>query len=226
MGQAAAALTAGFGRASVMPVPRACPAGCITAHVISDAELLATADALQAEGREVLEALRLDVAFAGFGPAEPVGSVVSGLMVWRDLDVVFTAPHATTAGVLTALAGLPGLIGVDYRDERGDRRPTPDPVDERHYAVCRHQAPGGIWKVDLTVWLHAVDRPTRAEAERLAREVTPEQRLAILRLKHLWHTRPDYPYVVGGTDVYDAVMASGVRTAEEFERYLAARQRR
>nr|WP_062334669.1 hypothetical protein [Herbidospora sakaeratensis] len=194
--------------------------------MISDDELLATADALQAEGREVLESLRLDRAFAGFGPAEAVGSVVSGLMVWRDLDVVLTAPHATTAGVLTALAALPGLIAVDYRDERGDRRPTPSPVDERHYAVCRHQGPGGVWKVDLTVWLHTVDRPTRAEAERLAREVTPEQRLAILRLKHLWHTRPEYPNVVGGTDVYDAVMASGVRTAEEFERYLAARQRR
>ncbi|GAA0995593.1 hypothetical protein GCM10009555_089920 [Acrocarpospora macrocephala] len=89
----------------------------------------------------MLRVLRLEEAFAGFGPARVVG-----LMVWRDLDVMFTAPHATAADVFTALARLaivPGLTVVDYRDEREDRRPTDQRTDERHYLVCRYEGPGG-----------------------------------------------------------------------------------
>ncbi|GAA0995597.1 hypothetical protein GCM10009555_089930 [Acrocarpospora macrocephala] len=77
--------------------------------------------------------------------------------------------------------------------------------------------------MDITIWLHAVDRPTLAEAERLARHVTPEQRMAILRLKHLWRRSPHYPYRVGGTDVYDAVLEHDVRSPEEFSTYLRLR---
>ena len=47
-------------------------------------------------------------------------------------------------------------------------------------------------------------------------------RLAILRIKDAWHKRPDYPEVVGGFEVYEAVLEHGVRTAEEFEGYLGA----
>ncbi|GIH22276.1 hypothetical protein Aph01nite_05860 [Acrocarpospora phusangensis] len=193
---------------------------------ISDAALLARAGTLQAEGAHVLRVLRLEDAFAGFGPAQVVGSMVSGLMVWRDLDVVFTAPHATAVDVFTALARLatvPGLIAVDYRDEREQRRPTDRIEDERHYLVCRYEGAGGLWKVDITVWLHAVERPTLAEAEHLAAHVTSEQRLTILRLKDLWHRSPHYPYRIGGTDIYDAVLHHSVRSPEDFSTYLRVR---
>ena len=39
----------------------------------------------------------------------------------------------------------------------------------------------------------------------------------------MWHTRPVYPYEVGGTDVYDAVLEHGVRTPTEFDAYLRER---
>ena len=172
----------------------------------TDAELLQRARALQAEAVDLLVRLDLEAAFPGFGAAEPVGSVASGLMVWRDLDVVFSAPHATAAAVFEGLARLaarPGLLAVDFRDERGERRPTERPADERYYLVCSCQGPSGRWKVDITVWLHAVDRPHRIEAERL-RDAPLDQRLAILRLKDLWHRSPQYPDQVGGVDVYTA----------------------
>src|SRR5262249_2334425 len=135
-----------------------------------DADLLRLATALEAEAAEPLRQLDLETAFPGFGLAQLVGSAASGLMVWRDMDVVFTAPDATAAAVLEGLAGLGArcwLVAAEFRDERGERRPTARVVDERHYAVCRCQGPHGLWKLDLTVWLHAVDRPHRADAERL-----------------------------------------------------------
>lgn len=33
----------------------------------------------------------------------------------------------------------------------------------------------------------------------------------------------DYPYQVGGTDIYDAVLEHGVRTPEQFHSYLLER---
>ncbi|TCC55878.1 hypothetical protein E0H73_34700 [Kribbella pittospori] len=141
--------------------------------------LVERAQALQAEAQQLFTRLDLQTAF----PWQPVliGSALSGLMVVRDLDVMFDAPNATTATILTGLTTLAQRVDlqtVDFRDERGDRRPTPAITDERFYAVLHTQT----WKIDLTFWLHVVDRPHVADALRL-RDCTPEQRLTILRLK-------------------------------------------
>jgi hypothetical protein len=141
--------------------------------------LLERAEALQAEAQELFDRLDLGTAF----PWEPVliGSALSGLMVDRDLDVMFDAPDATAATILTGLITLDrrvALRSVVFRDERGDQRPTPAMTDERFYAVLHTDT----WKIDLTFWLHVVDRPHVAEALRL-KAATDERRLEILRRK-------------------------------------------
>ncbi|MEV0801317.1 hypothetical protein AB0I34_26735 [Kribbella sp. NPDC050281] len=141
--------------------------------------LIDRARELQAEAQELFECLDLQTAF----PWQPVliGSALSGLMAVRDLDVMFDAPDATAARVLTGLTTLAQRVelrSVDFRDERDDRRPTPAITDERFYAVLHTDS----WKIDLTFWLHVVERPHVADALRL-RDCTPEQRLTILRLK-------------------------------------------
>lgn len=91
-------------------------------------DLAARAEALQAEALDVLRLLDLETAFPTFGPPQLVGSALSGLMTYRDLDVTFTAPSATAAEVLQGLATIatrPGLLAADFHDERADRRPTP-----------------------------------------------------------------------------------------------------
>ena len=185
-------------------------------------DLVARAEALQAEALDVLRLLDLEAVFPTFGPPQLIGSALSGLMNYRDLDITFTAPEATASEVLEGLARIatrPGLLAADFTDERADRRPTPRLTDERFYAVLRYEGPGGLWKVDLTVWLHAIDRPHVAEAERL-RTATPDQKLAILRLKN---THPDYPHKLGGTDIYPAVLDHGVRTVDELQEHLNSR---
>jgi hypothetical protein len=142
--------------------------------------LVDRAHTLQSEAHELFRRLDLGTAF----PWSPtmIGSARSGLMVTRDLDVMFDAPDATTTTVLsglTTLAGRVELESIDFRDERADRRPTPAVTDERYYAVL-HTA---TWKIDLTFWLHVVDRPQVAHADRVA-AATDEQRQTILRLKH------------------------------------------
>jgi hypothetical protein len=182
-------------------------------------DLVARAEALQAEAHDVLARLELAAAFPSFGPAELIGSARSGLMAVRDLDVMFTAPAATAAEVLTGLAVIarrPGLLAVDFRDERADRRPTPAVTDERFYAVLRYAGPAGLWKVDLTFWLHAVTRPQVPHATRL-QHITPEQKLTILHLKD---STPGYPDEIGGSEIYTAVLDHGVHTTAQLAAHL------
>jgi hypothetical protein len=165
------------------------------------------AHALQAEAHQLLGELELGTAFP-WRP-EVIGSALSGLMVVRDLDVMFDAPDASATVVLSGLATLGrrvDLTAVDFRDERGQRRPTPQVSDERFYAVLQV----GAWKVDLTFWLHVVARPHVADALRL-RDATEEQRLTILSLKQDHHG-------ISSSEIYTAVLDRGVRTVEELLR--------
>lgn len=59
--------------------------------------------------------------------------------------------------------------------------------------------------------------------ERCARELTPETRLAILRIKDIWHRHPTYRHTVLGVDVYTAVLNHGVRSPDAFAAYLHER---
>jgi hypothetical protein len=141
--------------------------------------LLDRAKALHAEAHELFARLDLGTAF----PWQPIliGSALSGVMVDRDLDVMFDAPDARAQTVLQGLTTLTNRVElhtIEFRDERADRRPTPAPTDERYYAVL-HTA---TWKIDLTFWLHVVDRPHVTDALSL-QNATDEQRLRILQLK-------------------------------------------
>lgn len=184
---------------------------------MGDTDLFARQAALQAEGAELLA--RLDC----LGPLEPTGSFVSGLMVWRDLDVMLLGgpsfgPHDVLA-LLGRAVDLPDLTGFDYADERGERSPTGERRDERFHVALR----AGQWRVDLSIWLHDAHAGVTAYHRELAASLTDEQRLTILRIKDVWHRRPEYPDEVSGFDIYTAVLEHGVATPPEFGGWLRER---
>jgi hypothetical protein len=77
---------------------------------------------LQASARDVLASL------APLGPVSVTGSLVSGLMVWRDLDVMLLggpsfSPH-DVLDLLHRAVEIPGVTALRYADERGPRSPT------------------------------------------------------------------------------------------------------
>jgi hypothetical protein len=189
-------------------------------------ELLRRAAELEAEANAVVARLDLLGMLQALGHAELIGSAVSGLMVWRDIDVSVGCRDLTPARFWTALRPLladPGLTRLDYRNETGEHNPSDDPDDERLYAVLRYEtAPGAEWKIDLSLWTTHHPRPYRAEAEAL-RRLDDETRLAVLWIKDVWSRLPVYPYEVGGYEIYDAVLGHGVRTPEDFDAYLRER---
>jgi hypothetical protein len=189
--------------------------------------LLRRATALQVEAKTLIHTLDLRTMLEQLGPTELVGSAVSGLMVWRDIDFCVDCPDLSRErawDVLRPLLTAPQVTRLDYRNEMGGRHPDGDPTDQRLYFVLRYETePGMEWKIDLSLWtVESPSAPGILLAE-LERRLTDETRLAILWIKDIWRRLPIYPEKVGGFEVYDAVLNHGVCTPEDFDRYLRQR---
>lgn len=191
-----------------------------------DEDLWARQAALQTEATAILADLELSAAVTDVGPMLLAGSYVSGLMCWPDLDVMVYAgadfsPHDVLR-LLQRIVDRPGVVGFDYRDERGPRSPTGTVRDERYHMVVELARDGRTWRVDLTLWLNDPHTNVTAWHESLRETVTADQRSAILRIKDVWCRLPSYPDHVGGLQIYHAVLDDGVRTPKQFASWLAA----
>jgi len=196
-----------------------------TARVLSpDEDLSARQAVLQAEAADVLASFDVAGIVADIGSIHLTGSYVSGLMCWPDLDImVHVGAGFSPRDVLRLLRDIvdrPGVVGFDYRDERGDRSPTGTVRDERYHVPIALSHNGRTWRIDLTLWLNDPHVNLTAWHENLRETITAEQRGAVLRIKDVWHRLPSYPDQVGGIQIYTAVLDGGVRTPEEFATWL------
>jgi hypothetical protein len=195
-----------------------------TPQSASDEELAAGQSALQAEATELLGDLDRSRIFADIGPLALAGSYVSGLMCWRELDVgLLVGANYSPQDVLRLISRImefPGVIGFDYRDERAERSPTGLVKEERYHVPFLLERTGGIWCLDLTLWLHDLHENVTAWHEALRDSITDEQRAAVLRIKDVWCRLPIYPDQISGLEIYAAVTEDGVRTPEQFRGWL------
>jgi hypothetical protein len=194
---------------------------------LPDEDLLTRQAALQAAAAEVLADLDLAAIVADTGPMHLTGSYVSGLMCWPDLDVmVHVGPGFTPRDVLRLLQRIvdhPGVVGFDYRDERGPRSPTGTTRDERYHVPVALSRNGYAWRIDLTLWLNDPHINLTAWHESLRENITADQRSAVLRIKDVWYRLPSYPDHVGGMQIYTAVLDDRVRTPQQFATWLIDR---
>ena len=192
-----------------------------------DEDLLARQCALQDEARRVLGDLDLAALVADIGPLLVTGSFVSGLMCWREVDVMVHAGSdfspQDVMGLLARIVSRGQVTGLEYRDERGPRCATGQVRDERYHVTLTVERAGRCWQIDLTLWLHDLHRNVTRWHEDLRERITAEQRCAVLRIKDDWHRRPTYPHQVGGLEIYTAVLDDGVRTPDQFAAWLAQR---
>lgn len=193
----------------------------------ADEEFAARQSTLRREATALLDELDRSAILTDVGPVALAGSYVSELMCWRELDVmVLVGANYSPADVLQLIFRImqfPGVIGFDYRDERGDRSPTGQVRDERYHIPFMIDRGAGIWCLDITLWLHDLHRNITTWHQALRDKITDEQWAAVLRIKDVWHRLPIYPDQISGLDVYTAVMEGGVRTPEQFRSWLTDR---
>jgi hypothetical protein len=190
-------------------------------------DLLHRQGALQAEAHQLIGHLDLLSMLSHAGIPEQIGSSVSGLMVWRDLDFNVRCSERSLQRIVETLQPLlanPRVTKLLYTNETESHTPAELRGDERYYFVTYYETEEGHeWKIDISFWLSDQPRTQLDHLQYLAERLTDETRLAILWIKEIWHHFPSYPYQVGGTDIYDAVLEHGVRTPAEFREYLLDR---
>jgi hypothetical protein len=194
----------------------------------SDEELAARQSALQVEAAALLDELEQSEIFSDIGPLEVTGSYISNLMCWRDLDVsLLVGADYSPRDVLHLISRvmeLAGVVGFDYRDERAERSSTGLVKEERYHVPILLDRATGLWRLDLTLWLHDLHENVTAWHRALRSKITDEQRAAVLRIKDVWFRLPSYPDQIGGFEIYTAVIDDSVRTPEEFRSWLVNRQ--
>ena len=191
------------------------------------ARLLRRQDTLQTEARQIMRELNVHALLSQAGLVTEVGSWVTGLMAWPDIDFGITSPGLDSTRayeIMLPLLTHPRTTMVRFTNETGTHTFAGDPRNERLFFMVYYEHTSGlVWKLDIPFWLDPEPRDEGQFAAQLQSRLTPETRLAILWIKDIWHSSPVYPVEVGSVDIYTAVLDHGVRTPDAFDTYLQAR---
>jgi phosphoglycolate phosphatase len=168
---------------------------------------------LRREAAGIVEETGLLSTLTECGQAGLKGSVALDLVVKRDIDFDLVAKGDlldTVDHVYHQLLNIKGVREVritDYRAEGGIK-----------IGIDDYAGPSGSWSIDI--WItNRTETTGAALVRRLRRTLLPEHRKAILRIKRLYHER-DLLRDGLSTRIYRAVLDHGVRTPEQFERFL------
>jgi hypothetical protein len=115
------------------------------------AQLLERQDTLQAEANRLVEQLELSTMLGRAGRFERLGSSVSGLMVWRDLDLGASCGRLSPERAwetMVPLAAHPRTTRLDYSNEIGRLAPPELRGYGRYYFVAHHETcESDEWKI-------------------------------------------------------------------------------
>ncbi|MDP3940779.1 MAG: hypothetical protein Q8Q49_00570 [bacterium] len=174
---------------------------------------------LQSEASELLDYLGLLRFLSRFGKPEIVGSLVTGLMTWPDIDIELVKPinennFWKTAKFLLHQPDFKRVLVMDFR-----KSGNPNTPKGLHICVKDLSWKEKTWKIDI--WF----LPPRKKNEPnfhlwLEKHLKPEHKLPIMKIKTEIASHPKYRSEIFSTDIYEAVIMHRVRNMEGFKEYL------
>ncbi len=188
-----------------------------------DGELLACAEGLSREAEQVLADLGLPELFTPIGRVELVGSAAFGLALKQDIDLDVLCASLNPGmiwDVLRPLAGHPRVKKLRWSNEHGGFNGT-GRSEADGFSCGIHYDAGEVrdalrWDVDCWFFPMSAPRPDIALRDRV-RVASPEERLAILRLKDaaIRSGRNGRSGDYQGYRIYEAVLDRGVRRLDD-----------
>lgn len=190
---------------------------------MSNADRFARQEALQEQATAVLVDLDLLALLRTVGHPTRTGSSALGLMVARDIDVTTVCPSLDPTPIFDlgrSIATHPRVRRVTFRDDTGRWNIDPRYPDGLCWMVEYVADPDIDWTLDL--WF-LLDGTIQFDLEHMATmpdRLTPEIRAAILLIKEAVAADPSR--TTGPSyEIYEAVLDHGVRTPEDYTRYVA-----
>ncbi len=183
-------------------------------------DLLQKQSQLQKEGKELLGKIGLMEFLSKFGKPSIVGSMASGLMAWRDIDIEIVKDELSENEYWETVKFLFQIKDLYHSLHIQDFRKSVNPITPKGlYIETKVNDNGNTWKID--VWF----MPPRQKGELNYNEwikdkLTDENKKIILQIKNQINNNPKYRKEIFAVDIYKAVIDNGVKDMEGFTKYL------
>lgn len=189
-------------------------------------EIKKRSQVLQQEADELVNKLNLIELLSRLGEVKRVGSSVTGLLLSEDIDFKVYTEHPSGSDAATLanelLSGGMPVTGIEVNDFDKDKR--------SYYKLTGVYVGLTIltsrrWNVDVIIRKESETPNDERELDDLMRNMSAEQRDAILLLKsHLMEQKrygglPKHPAIFTGADVYKAVFKVGAKNIKQLEEY-------
>ncbi len=191
--------------------------------IITNSKLVKQANQLQREAKLILNNLGLLKILKEISEPKIVGSMVSGLMVMKDIDIHTYVKKYNLKKILNLLPKLALLPTIrkaqfnNYREFRKDYRKDRVHFPHGYYIGLRSIQRSDEWKIDIWFIKEGEDRSFN---DSRLQNLLDEQREIILKLKNLWLIKNGYRNGISSIDFYKAVLDFEVKTEKDFENYL------
>lgn len=184
-------------------------------------DLLGRQDSLQKEARRQLTELELLALLSPFGDVIVVGSVITGLMTWPDIDLEVIGKHIPTKEAVGEIAKKLFTNQDIFRVWMMDNREKSDIHQPAGlYVGAKRHVGSEVWKFDIWFLQEGEQRSGKDDLAWLKAALTPETRARILQIKDQVADNPQYRKTIFSFDIYRAVLNEGITTVTEFNKYL------
>jgi hypothetical protein len=156
-----------------------------------------------------------------FGQPHLSGSYSLRLMTWRDLDIYLEMQSLDTRLFLELGKRLGHALKprkLSFTDHVNF--PTTEAVSGLYWGIQTDSLSGGGWKLDIWGVSPPVCAERLAHVDLLKEAMSPQMRLAILRIKNEICQLPSYRDTITSQHVYDAVLRGGANSVEDFWRFI------
>ncbi len=188
-------------------------------------DLFKRQEEFQREAYWVLEELDLLSILSFYGKPTIVGSLATGLMTWKDIDIEITEgiDEEKYWQVVKKLFHTPKykfLSVVDFR-----KSVNPNSAKGLYLSLSDYYLRGeGSWKIDI--WFLNPRKPGEENFHKWLQEnLKEEHRLPILRIKEQIASTTKYKHEIFSIDIYKAVIEDSAKSLEDFKKYLTKTKR-
>ncbi len=174
---------------------------------------------LQTKALQVVNNLKLEGVLSKYGEFKLVGSIVYGLMTWRDIDIDLILekdPTDLEFWEISKKLFVPNVKLLQLTDNRSQKEL--DRPRSMYIAVKYEDEEKQIWKIDIR--LLGKEFVTTDAVEELIKTATGEHRKSILTIKSHVHDNPKYHKTFSSLDIYEAVIKQNVTDLNGFHIYL------
>ncbi|HVZ66837.1 MAG TPA: hypothetical protein VG917_01115 [Patescibacteria group bacterium] len=175
---------------------------------------------LQKEAHEVLDKLDLLNILSRYGPPQIVGSLATGLMTWKDIDIEIVGPidEEKYWKVVKKIFHTPGYkrtFVIDFRKSVNPNTPKGLHICITDYSLREGEDP---WKMDI--WFVDRNEGEITFHDWIKDKISDENKPYLLSLKKEARKYPNYGKDIFSIDVYKAVIEHNAKNIEDFKKYL------